>query len=126
MKHYDDIAADDFYEMAIEWINSRNHDKAVECLEKAIALNPNFMYAYITLAETLGKDKKYSKAFQVLKKAAPRDPRFDRLHYLAAKYAYKSGDYIAALKYIDIAISIDAAPLYVKSKDVILRAQRKR
>jgi len=124
MKHYDDIAADDFYEMALEWINSRNHEKAVVCLEKAIELNPNFIYAYITLAETLGKDKNYVKAFQTLKKASKRDPHFDHLHYLAAKYAYKSGDYIAALKYVDIAISINPAPLYIKGKDVIIRARR--
>jgi tetratricopeptide (TPR) repeat protein len=124
MQHYDDIAAEDYYEMALEWIHSRNHVKAVEFLEKSIDLNPNFIYAYITLAETHGKDKNYVKAFQALKKAAARDPNFDHVHYLAAKYAYKSGDYVAARKYIDIAISLLSRPLYTKARDIILRTRK--
>ena len=125
MKNYNDIESEDLYDMAIEWIKNSDHDRAIDCLKRAIGLNPNFIYAYITLSEVLAKQKKYSDAVHVLKRASKADPKFDRLNYLMARYAYKAGDYPTALRYIIMAIEKSPQPLYLKSQKVIERAMRR-
>jgi tetratricopeptide (TPR) repeat protein len=122
MKNYNDIESEDLYDMAIEWIKNIDYDRAIDCLKRAINLNPNFIHAYITLAEVLAKQKKYSDAVHILKRASKVDPKFDRLNYLMARYAYKGGDYPTALKYITMAIEKSPQPLYMKSQKVIERA----
>src|SRR4030042_1665200 len=119
MKHYDDIEADDCYDMAVEWARHGNSEKAVHCLERAIDLNGNFMYAYIALARIFAAQKKFSDAVHILKKATRIDPAFDRLHFLMAKYAYKNGDYKSAMICINKAIEIDDKELYLLAREII-------
>ncbi|MBN2160879.1 MAG: tetratricopeptide repeat protein [Spirochaetes bacterium] len=126
MKHYDDIEADDCYDMAVEWMKQGNPDKAADCLNRAIDLNPNFIYAYVMLARACASKKKYSDAVHVLKRASRVDPAFDRLQFLMAKYAYKNGDFKSALKFIDRAIEIDAKELYLLAREVILEMYHRR
>lgn len=121
-REYEYIESEDNYEMAVEWIREGQYGKAVDCLKKSIALNPNFIYAYVTLAEAHAKLNGYSEAFHILKKASKVDPDFDRLNYLMARYAFKEGNYPASLKSIDRAIEISPLPLYLKSRKVILKA----
>lgn len=122
MRHYSYIESEDYYDMAVEWIHNKEMDRAIDCLKRAISLNPNFIYAYITLSSTLAKQKKYSDAVHVLKRASKIDPGFDRLNFLMAKYAYKDGNYPTALKYITIAVEKSPHPLYEKSREIIMRA----
>ena len=119
MKHYEDIEADDCYDMAVEWIRHGNFDKAVHYFTRAIELNQYFIYAYIALARTYATQKKYTDAVPILKKATRFDPAFDRLHYLMAKYAYKNGDYKNALISIDRAIEMDEKDLYREAREMI-------
>jgi len=122
MKHYDDIAAEDYYEMGVEWIKAGNPDKARDCLRKSIELNHNFIYAYVTLSEVLAGQGSYGEAVHVLKKASKLDPDFHRLYFLQARYSYKEGNYPTALRAIDRAIEAAPTRLYRKSRDVIARA----
>ena len=124
MKPYNDIAAEDYYEMALEWIRMKNGEKASDCLRKCIDLNPRFIYAYVTLSEVLAGQGEYGGAAHVLKKASKLDPEFERLSFLQAKYRYKAGDYPSALKAIDRALEIAPEKLYRKSREVILKALR--
>ncbi len=121
MRNYNYIESEDYYDMAIEWIHNKEFEKAIDCLKRAISLNPNFIYAYITLSKTLARQKKYSDSIHILKRASKIDPGFDRLNFLMAKYAYKGGDYPTALKYINLAIEKSSNPLYLKSKEIIMR-----
>ncbi len=122
MKPYDDIAAEDYYDMALEWIRAKNPEKARDCLKKTLELNPRFIYAYVTLAEVLSAQGNYGEATHVLKKASKLDPDFDRLNFLMAKYSFKGGDYPSALRSIDRAIDTRPERLYLKSREVIVRA----
>ena len=120
MRNYDYIEADDCYDMAVAWIRSGNIEKGVERLNRAIDLNPCFIYAYITLARAYALKKKYSDAVHALKRAAWIDPAFDRLHFLMAKYAYRNGDHKSALIFIERALSIDRKMLYELTKEFIM------
>lgn len=126
MKHYEDIEADDCYDMAVEWIRHGNYEKAVQYFTKAIELNQYFIYAYIALARVYATQKNYTDAVHILKKATRIDPAFDRLHYLMAKYAFKNGDYKNALICIDRAIEMDGKELYEEARGIIERYYRLR
>ncbi len=126
MKHYEYLESEDSYEMAEEWLRRRDLEKAEFYFKRAIELNPNFIWSYVSLARIYARRKDFSRAVQVLKKASKADPEFHRLHYLMAKYAYKAGDYPHALRHIDHAIAQSAEPLYVKSRQVIEDGSGKR
>lgn len=119
VKHYDDIEADDCYDLGVEWMKHGNIEKAVDCLNRAIGLNPNFIYAYVMLARAHASRKKYTDAVHVLKRASRLDPAFDRLQFLMAKYAYKNGDYKSALTFINRALEIEEKELYLLARGVI-------
>ena len=118
-KHYNDIESEDLYDMAMQWASQGFFEKAIELIKRSIELNPNFIAAYIDMANLYVKKHQYHDAFHILKKASKIDTKFHRLNYLMAKYAYKSGDYITALKYVDKAIAISPEALYVKAKHII-------
>ncbi len=122
MKHYDDIAAEDYYEMGYAWAEAKNFAKSKECLLRAIELNPHFIYAYVTLSEVLAAMGDYAEAARILKKASKIDPEFHRLEYLQARYFYKDGNFPAALRAIERAIASSPQKLYLKIKKIILNA----
>jgi tetratricopeptide (TPR) repeat protein len=117
MKHYNDIEAEDLFDMAVEWMRSGNLEKAEEQLRRVIELNKNFIYAYVTLARAYGRGKKFSDAVHTLKHALRLDPEFDRLNYLMAKYAWRGGDVRGALAALDRAIESSDNPLYATVRD---------
>mgnify|MGYP005843384297 CR=1 FL=1 len=120
-KHrYDYIESEDCYEMAMEWIARGDAEKAEINLKKAVALNPHFIYAYVTLAELYARKRRYSDAIGILRRASREDPEFHRLHYLIAKYAYKMNNGPLARKHIRAAR--EAAPdekLYRRAAKVL-------
>ncbi len=120
-KHYDDIESEDLYEMALQWASQGFYDKAIELIKQSIALNPNFIGAYIDLAHLYAKKRRYNDAFHILKKASKIDTGFHRLNYLMAKYAYKNGDYKAAIKYINRALDQSNEKLYIRAKEVLTK-----
>lgn len=123
MKSYENLESEDVFEMAIGWIGGRDFEKAIECLERSIALNPNFVYAYVTLASVHARTGSYSRAIEVLLKALRVDPDFERLNWLIAKYAYRRGDYPLALKHINAAIQRNSSPLYLRGREIIRNAR---
>lgn len=118
-RNYNDIEAEDSYEMAMQWAIQGFVDKAIELFKKSIELNPNFIGAYIDLAAVYAKKQRYNDAFHILKKASKIDTQFHKLNYLMAKYAYKNGDYLNAAKYIQRAIDISPEKLYLSAQKVI-------
>ena len=120
-KYYE---SEDLYDIACEWIKQKNFEKAEDYLKRVISLNPNFIYAYITLSGLFARLKKYKDAIHILKKASRQDPSFDRLYYLMAKYAFKDNDFKNSLKSIDVALDYNPTHLYQKAKDIILKKYR--
>jgi tetratricopeptide (TPR) repeat protein len=124
MKHYEYIEADDYFDMAVEWIRHGDYEKSLSYFKRTIELNPHFVYAYIALARVLATRKNYGDALHALKQAHHIDPGFDRISFLMAKYAYKNGDLKNALMYLDKAIEIDDKPLYLAARDYIAGVYR--
>ncbi|HSV97541.1 MAG TPA: tetratricopeptide repeat protein [Spirochaetota bacterium] len=117
---YDYLESEDSYEMAMEWIARGDADKAETYLKKAIALNPHFVYAYITLADIHARRGRFSDAVGALKRALREDPSFHRLHYLIARCAFKMNNRQLARRHIRIAR--ESAPdeeLYRRAAGVI-------
>ena len=119
MHHYKYIDSEDFYDMACQWIRSKEYEKAEDYLRRVIDLNPSFIYAYIKMANLFAKKKDFHNSVHILKKGTRIDPYFDRLYYLMAKYAYKNEDYKSAIKYISKAIDINPVELYFKAEEII-------
>ena len=119
MDNYRYIEAEDYYDMASAWINHRNYEKAEECLNHVIDLNPGFVYAYIDLAYIHALNGAFHDAIHVLKKATHHDPAFDRIYYLMAKYAYKDGDFRNAVHFIGQACDINPSAINEKVKRII-------
>jgi len=114
--------SDDLYDMACEWIETKEFDKASECLKGAINLNPNFIYAYVTLAEVYEKQKRFSEGVTILKKAFKIDTTFDRLPFLISRYCFELGNLPDAMKYIDLAIELAPEQEYLEFKERIKNA----
>lgn len=121
MKNYRYEEADDCYDMGYEWLTRGHPDKAEDLLKKAIELNPEFVYSYITLADAMSRMKRFGDAVSVIKRATRVDPDFDRLYFLMAKYSFKRGDFPAALKWINIAYDMNPSRLHLLSLSTIKR-----
>lgn len=104
--------SDDLYEMAEAWINTKDFEKAIPMLQEVININPNFIYAYITLSEAYKGKKDYQQALIILKKAAAKDPEFDQLYYLMALIMIDIGDLKDAITYLDQAIKLNPSDEY--------------
>lgn len=125
MRHYEYNESEDSYEMALEWISRKDFEKAIARIRHAIELNPNFVYAYITLAETYVRMKNYPEAVAAIKKAQKIDPGFHRLDYLLARYAFKAGDLPLAARAIERVVEKSPEALYLKARERIRRAGRR-
>ncbi len=112
------IDADDYYDMAYEWLRRKDYENAGSYFKKAIELNPRFIHAYIELSAVYAALKNFHDAIAILRKALEYDPNFDRLYYLIAKYAYKNNDLKRAMKSIEKAIEINPDRLYARIKCV--------
>ncbi len=119
MKKSQYIEAENYYDMACEWITQREFEKAEKYLYQVLELNSHFIYAYITLAEVLSAQDKYHDLIRVLQNAIKEDPAFDRLYYLIAFYAYQNKDHKKAVQYINEALSYNKNEEFVELKEKI-------
>ncbi len=121
MRHESYIEAENYYDMARSWIGNGDNQKAMDCLKHALSLNPDFIYAYIDMAEIFAREDNYCEAQRVIKNAIYHDMKFHNLHYLMAKYAYREKNFGKALQFINSAINISPEYLYERVKRVIQR-----
>lgn len=117
--------AEDYYEMACEWIRAGEPDRAEACLIQTIRLNQRFIHAYIDLAALYNREKRYQESVNVMRKALRHDPGFHRLYYLLAVYAFRNGEYSSSLQTIDRAIRLNPCRLYDRVRTVIERHYRR-
>ena len=126
MDHSQYIEADDYYDLATEWIKNRNYEKAKDCLKHTLSLNAKFIYAYIDLADIHVRQNDFHSAIRFLIKATKIDPTFDRLYYLIAKYSFMSEDYKSALLNINKALKIKEDVTYQSMREVISQQYREK
>ncbi len=124
MNKTDFIEADDYYDIACQWKNEKDWEKAISALKHVINLNKYFIYAYIDLASVYAAKTDYYNAVAVLKKAVKLDPGFHLLYYNLAKYYYRNGEITASLKSIEEAICLNDTELYERVKCVILKKHK--
>ena len=117
--------ADDYYDMAYEWLKKKNYESAKLYFKKVIELNPRFIHAYIDLSGIYAAAGNYHDAISALRKAVEYDPDFDRLYYLIAKYSYKVNDFKRAIGTIEKAIQINPLRLYYRAKQIFEEIYRK-
>ena len=120
-----DIEAEDYYEMACEWIRAGEPGRAEECLIHTIRLNQRFIHAYIDLAALYNRQKRYQESVHAMRKALRHDPGFHQLYYLLAVYSFRNGEYGSSLRTIDRAIQLNPCRLYNRVRAVIERHHRK-
>ncbi len=72
----------------------KHFDEAIECLQKAIKMNPEYVKAYCNLGDSLNISKKYQEAIEILDKGLKLDP-----HRLSLLYN-KGNAYLHMQKYL--------------------------
>lgn len=125
MERERDIEAEDYYEMAGEWVRGGNLAGAEECYVRAIRANPRFIYAYIDLARVYDRQGSHADAIHTIRGAIRHDPSFSLLYYLLARYSFRNGEYGSALRTIDHALELEDRELYRRVRVVIERYYRR-
>lgn len=69
------------YEKALQSFDNRKDDEAIELLQKAIKIDPNFVEAHMFLAEIYAENKKYKEALEEGKTAVAISPDFFKSAY---------------------------------------------
>ncbi len=125
-KDYTYLDSEDFYEIAYQWIELKDYEKAELYLKESLACNDLFIYAYVTLSEVYEKQERNYDAIQILKRALKKDPTFDKLPYLIAKNYLTVGDIKRSYKYIERALEIQFDPEYILFKEQLETIHLKR
>jgi len=63
-------------DLSVAYINNQMPEKSIECLDKALELNPNSAVAYNNKCVAYTLMKEYDKAIEAGKKAVELDPNF--------------------------------------------------
>ena len=72
----------EYLKEASKSISLRKFNQAIEFLNKAIELNPNYIQAYFNRGETYSKIKDYDKAINDYTKVLKLNPDHNRANYL--------------------------------------------
>ena len=97
----------DWFEEGNDWLNKRDYSKAIEYFDKAIDLNPNYIYAYLFKGLALCLLDKEEEAIQCFDKAIALNPD-NALAYNNKGFALKIlGKYEEAIECYDKAIALN-------------------
>ncbi|NLA24834.1 MAG: OmpA family protein, partial [Bacteroidales bacterium] len=101
------------FENALDLANNRNKREAVNLLQKAIALDENFLEAYVLLSEIYMSRAQMDEALECLDKVVSIDAYFDISYFLRiAEYKYRAGQYQEAKENIDFYLDQPNLPNY--------------
>ena len=91
------------------------HQKAKNCFEKAIAINPNYVNAYYNLGASQDKLKKFKEATSAYKKVLDLDPLNKKNLLAYGKMMLKLNSHKIGLEYIQKSTGvIKFKPTYYK------------
>jgi len=100
--------ANDYYNAGVNFYKNRQYDSAINILNKAISLNPNYTYAYITRGNSYYGKRLYNLAKQDYNKAINLMPN-------SAVNFYNRGNIFSVTKYFDSAIADYTKAISLKS-----------
>jgi len=109
---------DAHFNLGSAYLSRKEYDKAVEHLEKATRLVPEFVAAYNNLGEAYEGLHKNDKARRSYEKALELAPDYVMAHLNLGKLLYRSGERQAAARSFDQVIQLDP------DSDAALEAQR--
>lgn len=93
-----------YYELAEDYFDKRDYEKAIENYNMAILLNPLFSEAYFGRALAYYKLKEYDKAIADYTKVIELDPKNPIVYNNRGDVYYRKGDFGTAIKDYDRAI----------------------
>lgn len=85
----------------------REYDKAIQEFQKALSLNPNYVYALNNLGNIYGKMENYEKSAEYFRKALALKADYAPANYNLARALYSMGKKEEALKYYREAVRIN-------------------
>lgn len=101
---------------ALKSFQLEDYPKTQNLLEKAIHLDPNFIEAYMLIAEMKSNDGKYDEAIQLYNKVIVINPEFPRSYYGKSKVEFKQKKYNEAFNDAEKFLSY---PDYYQQKGII-------
>ena len=107
----------DWHKKGCDYLEKKELEKALNCFNKALELNPEYSYAWHKKGLIFEKQKNYLDAIKCYDRALESDPSniFNWNDILKADMYYKSKKYDEAVKCYDRALAIEA-----KNKTVII------
>ncbi len=95
------------FRRAYDHFKEKENQKAIDDLEKAIELDPDFIEAHVLLASVHLEDQAFDAAIPHYKKAIAIDPRYDpQLSYDLGKLYFQQGQYEEAVPYLEDFLTI--------------------
>ncbi|MBI2166704.1 MAG: tetratricopeptide repeat protein [Candidatus Omnitrophica bacterium] len=107
--------AEAYNNLGVVYLKEENAEKAVESLQKAVELDPNFTRAYFNLGELSLISGKFPMALAFFKKAETIDKNHPLVHYKLGVSLAKTGRLEEALKEFEEAVKRDPDNLRIKS-----------
>ena len=102
-----------WYNEGVKYTNYHEYGKALECINKAINLKPDFAMAYALRGHVYSELVRYEEAIEDYTKAISLDPNSPDFYYNRAHVYTELEDYDAAI--LDLTESIKRAPDHANS-----------
>lgn len=113
-----DKKADYYFGEALKTFQVGDFQKAAGYVDKALALDPNFIDAWMIKAEMKSQDEKYKEALAIYDKIKAINPEFPMSYYGSAKVCFELEEYEASY---DNATKFLTYPDYFRKKETITR-----
>ena len=101
--------AQEWYERGKEAFNNDNYEEAINCFEKGIELDPDYVEAYYDLGDIYAYwYERYEEAVKCFKKVIELEPDYAGAYYnLGRVYAYWDEQYDEAMEYFKKVVELE-------------------
>ena len=100
--------AEDYNEKGNVFIDHYEYEKAIECFDKAIELDPNFIDAYSSRGNVYNYLKQYDKAIADFDRTIILNPDYAEVYYSRGRAYSGLGQYESAIEDYNKAIELDS------------------
>ena len=100
-------SAESWFNEGYDWYNKQDYDKAIECYQKAIELNPDNANAYHGMGVAYEYKQDYDKAIECYQKAIELNPKDAVAYYNMGNAYYNKQDYDKAIECYQKAIELN-------------------
>jgi outer membrane protein OmpA-like peptidoglycan-associated protein len=110
--------AEFLFGQALQQHQMLDYSKALSTLDKCIKLDPEFVDAWMLIADIHGKNENYGKSIEIYEKVKTIRPEFPLAYFSLANDAFKSADYERAYENIEKYLQM---PDYFRKKNLAER-----